>query len=99
MTYKLRMLLILPVIGFFQNVSAAPGDLAVGLKAGTLGAGLEFTVEAADRINLRFGGNYFKVSKVIDVEDNDYDLDLKLNKKFLDFSSMSLAHSTLFEFK
>ncbi|MDA0707563.1 MAG: hypothetical protein O2963_00595 [Proteobacteria bacterium] len=79
MTYKLRMLLILPVIGFFQNVSAAPGDLAVGLKAGTLGAGLEFTVEAADRINLRFGGNYFKVSKVIDVEDNDYDLDLKLN--------------------
>ena len=79
MTYKLRMLLILLVIGFFQNVSAAPGDLAVGLKAGTLGAGLEFTVEAADRINLRFGGNYFKVSKVIDVEDNDYDLDLKLN--------------------
>ena len=67
------------VMANLANVStAAPGDVALGLKAGTLGLGLELTVEAADQVNVRFGGNYFKINTEVDVEDNDYDLDLKL---------------------
>lgn len=63
----------------FQLAKAAPGDVALGLKAGTLGAGVEFTIEAADQINFRLGGNYFKLNREVNVEGNDYDLDLKLN--------------------
>ncbi|MBT5187290.1 MAG: hypothetical protein HOH19_01065 [Kordiimonadaceae bacterium] len=64
------------VMANLANVStAAPGDVALGLKAGTLGLGLELTVEAADQVNVRFGGNYFKINTEVDVEDNDYDLE------------------------
>lgn len=66
-------------VGLSTSVFAAPGDMAAGLKAGTLGLGAEITFEAADRFNIRVGGNYFKVSTEVDVEGNDYDLDLKLN--------------------
>ena len=66
------------LFGGTQISAAAPGDASLGLKAGTLGIGLELTVEVADRFNVRFGGNYFKLSKEVDVEGNDYDLDLKL---------------------
>ena len=71
-------ILFIAFMGLFQTANAAPGDMAVGLKAGTLGAGLELTLEAANRVNVRFGGNYFKINRTVDVEGNDYDLDLKL---------------------
>ena len=67
------------VFGLFNVSNAAPGDTALGLKVGTLGAGVEFTMEAAENINLRLGANYFKLNREIDVEDNAYDMDLKLN--------------------
>ena len=44
-----------------------------------MGAGIEATFEVADRFNIRVGGNYFKLGTEVDVEGNDYDLDLKLN--------------------
>lgn len=69
----------LTLFGFTPLAQAAPGDVALGIKAGTLGIGLELTMEAMKNVNLRFGGNYFKLSTEIEVEDNDYDLDLKLN--------------------
>lgn len=74
---------LLPVLaallGLSTTANAAPGDMALGLKAGTLGAGLEATFEMADQLNVRLGGNYFKFGTEVDVEGNDYDLDLKLN--------------------
>ena len=75
---KFSMVIIF-IFGLFTMSNAAPGDTALGLKMGTLGAGLELTMEAAENVNLRFGGNYFKLSREIDVEDNAYDMDLKLN--------------------
>ena len=72
------MITLLFCLGLNQAAIAAPGDASIGLKAGTLGLGLELTMEAADKVNIRFGGNYFKVSREVDVEGNDYDLDLKL---------------------
>ena len=76
----LKIFFVLVVVSCFSvNANAAPGDVAIGLKAGTLGAGIEATFEVADRLNVRVGGNYFKVSSDVDVEGNDYDLDVKLN--------------------
>lgn len=69
----------LSLAGFSNASIAAPGDVALGLKVGTLGVGVELTMEAVENVNVRFGGNYFKVSREIDVEDNAYDMDLKLN--------------------
>ncbi|MDG1437767.1 MAG: hypothetical protein P8P98_02240, partial [Emcibacteraceae bacterium] len=66
-------------IGLTMSTFAAPGDVAAGLKFGTLGAGAEVTFEAMDRFNVRVGANYFKINTEVDVEGNDYDLDLKLN--------------------
>lgn len=72
-------LVLLLIIFSHLNANAAPGDAAIGIKAGTLGIGLEATFEVADRVNVRIGGNYFKVGSEVDVEGNDYDLDIKLN--------------------
>lgn len=79
MKNSLISLLFITTISLSSGANAAPGDMALGLKAGTLGAGLELTVEAVENVNLRFGGNYFKFSTDVDVEGNDYDVDLKLN--------------------
>lgn len=73
------ILVLLSVCMSTFNSSAAPGDAAVGIKAGTLGVGVEATFEVADRFNMRIGGNYFKVGSEVDVEGNEYDLDVKLN--------------------
>jgi hypothetical protein len=74
---SILVLLSVYIINFHAN--AAPGDAAMGVKAGTLGAGVELTFEVANRINMRFGGNYFKLGSEVDVEGNDYDFDVKLN--------------------
>ncbi len=75
----LSTVLCVSVLGMTSTASAAPGDASLGIKAGTLGLGLELTFEAMDQLNLRLGGNYFKVGAEVEVEDNDYDLDVKLN--------------------
>lgn len=67
------------LIGVVPAAQAAPGDASLGVKAGTLGVGLELTMEAIKNVNLRFGANYFKFGTEVEIEDNDYDLDLKLN--------------------
>jgi len=79
MIKKCLSVVVLSVVGFSNTAVAAPGDVALGLKVGTLGVGVELTMEAVENVNVRFGGNYFKVSREIDVEDNAYDMDLKLN--------------------
>ena len=76
---KFIMTVLIFIFGIAQSSFAAPGDAALGLKVGTLGAGVELTLEAVENVNLRLGANYFKLSRQINVEDNDYDMDLKLN--------------------
>lgn len=78
MSSKLLVIQFLVVFSITQTAYAASGDTALGFKAGTQGIGLELTVEAADQVNIRFGGNYFKLNKQIGIEGNDYDLDLRL---------------------
>ncbi len=70
---------IIATAAIASNANAAPGDVAIGLKAGTLGAGIELTMEAIENVNVRFGANYFKFGTEVEIENNDYDLDLKLN--------------------
>ncbi len=74
-----KLLVFLMIAGFSGTANAAPGDMAWGVKVSTLGAGLELTFEAAHKLNVRVGANYFKTSRQVDVEANTYDLDLKLN--------------------
>ena len=76
---KTLILSVITLLSSSYSAQAAPGDMALGLKTGTLGIGLEATFEVADKFNVRVGGNYFKLSSEVDVEGNDYDLDLKLN--------------------
>lgn len=78
MSIKLLVIQFLVFFSITQTAYAASGDTALGFKTGTLGLGLEFTVEASDQVNVRFGGNYFKLNKQIGIEGNDYDLDLRL---------------------
>lgn len=79
MKKSLSTAICLTLISTAPVAQAAPGDAALGLKIGTLGIGLELTMEAMKNVNLRFGGNYFKFGTEVEVENNDYDLDLKLN--------------------
>ncbi len=62
---------------------AAPGDIGVGIKAGTLGGGLEATIGLASGLNARLGVNYLNFSSSETVNEVDYDLDL-------DFGSVAL---------
>ncbi len=62
---------------------ADPGDISLGLKAGTLGGGIEATMGMTDVFNVRIGANYLTFTSSETVNDVDYDLDL-------DFNSLSL---------
>ena len=79
MVKRIFLTTLMSIFGLAQVANAAPGDAALGLKVGTLGVGVELTLEAVENVNLRVGVNYFKLSREIDVEDNAYDMDLKLN--------------------
>lgn len=79
MNKKIFRFLAVGLLGLSQSVNAAPGDVALGVKVGTLGPGLEVTLEATNQVNVRFGVNYFKFGSDIEVDNNDYDLDIKLN--------------------
>ena len=72
-----------PMIGLalsgllFSTLSAAAG-IGVGVKAGTLGFGLEITKGFTSTINGRLGINSFKFDASGTESDIDYDADLKL---------------------
>ena len=51
---------------------------AVGVKAGTLGLGLDGTFSLTEKVNLRINGNLFNFSYDREIDDIDYDLDLDL---------------------
>ena len=79
MNIRILGLIAFGLLGLSQSANAAPGDIALGAKVGTLGAGVEVTLEANSQVNVRLGANYFKFSSDIEVDSNDYDLDVKLN--------------------
>lgn len=62
-----------------MGVSAvAHADVGVGIKGGTLGAGLEVTVGVTESINARLGFNQFTYNTNVKETDVEYSADLKL---------------------
>lgn len=55
-----------------------PPYIGLAVKVGTLGPGVEMTIGVTDWLNLRVGGNYFRVRHGGTVQDVDYDVDVKL---------------------
>lgn len=70
----------------FASLSAAQ-NVALGLKAGTLGAGLDLTVGLAPVVNLRVGAQAFSYSRTLSEEGISYDgkADLRSAWLLLDF--------------
>jgi hypothetical protein len=72
------------VIGFFailimnSPVRGQTGDMALGIKIGTLGIGAEMTFGLLPQLNARVGINGFSYGYDAAVEEIDYDFDLNL---------------------
>ncbi|MDT8317587.1 MAG: hypothetical protein RQ824_06295 [bacterium] len=64
---------------FIQPAAAGNSGVAVGVKAGTLGAGAEATVRLTDKLNLRLGGNQYSKEETGVEDDIEYDIELKLS--------------------
>lgn len=77
---KSKLKVLTAVIALFAGSSAALADgLAIGLKAGTLGVGVELTTNVVPAlINVRLQGNGFDYSKTITDTQAVYDAKLKL---------------------
>lgn len=59
-------------------LTAAAGDSGVGIKASTLGAGVEYENQFHDNFGMRLGLNYFKYDSTISVDDIEYDSSVNL---------------------
>lgn len=69
------------ILGLALNSNVLANEHAIILKAGTLGAGLEYLNVINDKVNMRFGVNYFKLDR--DLEDTDVKFDGELTLKSL----------------
>lgn len=73
---------LIPVAGalalFATAGQAAATDVALGIKGGTQGAGLELTKGISQNLNLRFDVNGYSFDADEQYEGNDYQLDLDL---------------------
>ena len=58
--------------------ASAMDSFAIGLKAGTAGAGIDLTKSFGDTFKLRAGYSTYKYSTELTEEDTDYDADLRL---------------------
>jgi hypothetical protein len=71
------------IVGLLAAASAPlcaeDGRLAVGATAGTLGLGPEVSYRFNERVGLRANGGFFDYSDTDDLDDIEYDADLKLN--------------------
>jgi hypothetical protein len=61
-----------------MNLSAQAQEVAVGVKAGTLGMGIEVVTPLRSNLDGRLGFNYFSLDDSQDLTDIDYDIDLTL---------------------
>lgn len=74
-----RLLLPLLLTCLFATTALADtGDIALGVKAGTLGAGIEGTAGLLPGLNLRAGANAFSIDFDADTSDIDYELEVDL---------------------
>ncbi len=58
---------------------ADEGRLAIGITGGTLGIGPEVSFRFSDHLGLRANGGFYDYSNTDDLDDIEYDADLKLN--------------------
>ncbi len=77
---NLLFLLLAPILLLLTATPGLsdPGGLALGLKAGTLGGGLEGTAGLLPRINLRAGANTFRFNFDTSSRDNEYRMKTRL---------------------
>lgn len=77
---KFISVFVIIIIGPLGGVSgsAQAEGIAAGLKASSQGIGLEVTGALSEKVNVRVGANYFKLSKTLDKSGNEFDFDLKL---------------------
>ena len=66
---------LLSVMAVFSQAHAGGGDVDFGLKAGTLGAGVEMGVGLGDAFALRAGVNYLKFSFDSTISNVEYDME------------------------
>ncbi len=81
MTWENARCLLLSLLMICLSASFAladPGDIALGVKAGTLGLGAEATVGLLPALNLRAGANTFSVDFETNTSDIDYDLEVDM---------------------
>ena len=63
------------LLAISTTTHAEPGDVSIGVKGGTLGAGLEAGVDLSDNFALRGGINYLKYSFHATISNIDYDFE------------------------
>ena len=71
-------LVAIAVMAGFANVARAQGGLALGLKVGTLGPGVELTGYLIEDLNIRGGFNYLPYSYEFEEDGINYDADLTM---------------------
>ncbi len=67
--------LALTLLVVSQNAMAADGDITIGLKAGTLGGGLELTADFSEYLALRGSVNYIKFDFDVTLDGVDYTME------------------------
>jgi hypothetical protein len=74
----MRLVRVLCAVGLLSYGAMASADVGVSLKAGTLGAGLDFNVGLTETLNLRLGYSMYDHDDTIDDSDVVYDGEIKL---------------------
>ena len=74
----MRLMRVLCAVGLLSYGAMASADVGVSLKAGTLGAGLDFNIGLTDTLNLRLGYATYDHDDTIEDTDVVYDAELKL---------------------
>lgn len=91
---KHRVALTVCLISLFIIPSiATAADNAVGVKASTLGAGIEYEKQINYNLGMRFGFNYFQFDSDFNVDDINYDstIDLQSLSAILDWYPFASA--------
>ena len=71
--------LLIAILAFVAPFSVQADGFGLGIKVGTLGAGVEGTVSLADGLNVRIGANNFSYDFNDTVDDIDYDAEFELS--------------------
>lgn len=80
-TRALLITAVVGVFGFATAVRAAP-DMAVALRAGTPGFGLDYDIGIINRVSARIGYSGFTYKRTVEETDASYDGKLKMSQLF-----------------